>query len=288
MTMTFSLHENFGFGETANQIETSHVSPRKTDEGKKADTAPPRLFANKIRVPRFEKTISLPRLNELLAKSSNQFGATLIAGRSGTGKTALAADYASQYETVAWYSIESADCDWDVFSNYLTASLLGENYNQEKFSETLSLIDESKQRAISRYLTGIFFELGKRRPRETPMLIVLDDLHHIFDCDWFNDFFNLLLYSLLPNTHLLLLCRTKPALPLWRLRSKQVLNVIDEKLLALNFEETEKLYENFGLSKEKAQKAYRDSFGRVSKLMFMVSSDVTESPPSEKAASLNP
>jgi len=267
MTMTFSLQENFGFDKMAGQFETSRFSRRK-NKAKKTDL---HIFAEKIRVPEFGKTISLPRLNELLAKSSNQFGATLIAGRAGTGKTALAADFARQYKKVAWYSIESGDCDWSVFSTYMTTSLLGKDFDPDKFSVNLSPDNESRQRAISKYLTNIFAEIGEWH-QEYPTLIVLDDLHHIFDCEWFYDFFNLLLYSLLPNTHLLLLCRTKPALPLWRLRSKQVLNVIDEKLLALNFDETQELYENFGLSKENAQKAYRESFGRVSKLMYFVNS----------------
>lgn len=269
MTMSFPIQENFGFVETVNQLESVPVLSQKQAQIKEAEL---HICSKKIRVPEFEKSFRLPRLTDLLAKSANQFGATLITGRSGTGKTALAADFARRYETVAWYSIESADCDWSVFSAYLAAGLLGESFDRKKFSENLNSKNASQQTVISRYLTNIFLEIGERC-RQTPVLIVLDDLHHIFDCDWFSDFFNLLLYSLPSDAHLLLLCRSKPALPLWRLRSKQVLNVIDEKLLALNFDETEELYKNFGLSKENAGKAYRDSFGRISKLMNLAKTD---------------
>ena len=96
--------------------------------------------------------------------------------------------------------------------------------------------------------------------------MVLDDIHHIFDCEWFTDFFNTLLYSLTPDTHLLMLSRSQPPLPLWRLRSKQVLGVVDEKLLALTRQETEELLADYGLSKEETEKFYKESFGRISKL----------------------
>lgn len=282
MTMTFSLHENFGLTATQSQFEPSRGSSRKTGKIKEEAL---RIFAEKIRVPEFGKAIRLTRLIELLAKSSDQFGATLIAGRAGTGKTALAADFARQYKKVAWYSIESADCDWSVFSNYLSASLLGEDFDKDKFSENLGFNEKSGQRAISKYLTGVFSKIGEslQQQKETQMLIVLDDVHYIFDCDWFGDFFNLLLFSAPPNVHLLLLCRSKPALPLWRLRSKQILNVIDEKLLSLNFAETEAFYRNLGLSKESAQKAYRDSFGRISKLMRLANSDMVIDSKEKKA-----
>ncbi|MCA1640210.1 MAG: hypothetical protein LC768_18120, partial [Acidobacteria bacterium] len=74
--------------------------------------------------------------------------------------------------------------------------------------------------------------------------------------------------SLTPDTHLLMLSRSEPPLPLWRLRSKQVLGVIDEKLLALTCEETKDLYHKHGLSKDKAQRFYKKSFGRIPKLKF--------------------
>jgi ATP/maltotriose-dependent transcriptional regulator MalT len=78
-------------------------------------------------------------------------------------------------------------------------------------------------------------------------LIVLDDAHYLFDADWFGGFFSSLLYSLSPASHLLILSRGTPSLPLWRLRSKQVLGVVDEKLLAFDIEETQRLFEKFGL-----------------------------------------
>jgi ATP/maltotriose-dependent transcriptional regulator MalT len=262
MTMTFSLHENIEFIEAAKQFD---VNPSLMPKSGKAKQENIHLFAEKLKVPEFKKNLSRPRLNELLAKSSNQFGATLICGRAGTGKTALAADFAREYKNVAWLSVDSADSDWNIFSSYLAASVF-DNGIRHKNLLAKDADADSTQTSISNFFGDLFAQIAGSYT-DAPLLIVLDDIHHVFDADWFDDFFNLLLYSLVPNAHLLLLCRSKPSYPLWRLRSKQVLNVIDEKLLALNVEETGELYKKYGLTEEKAKKAHRECFGRISKLM---------------------
>ena len=269
MTMTFSLHENIEFIETANQFDTNPSLLSKSGKAKRENI---HLFAEKLKVPDFKKNISRPRLNELLAKSSNQFGATLICGRAGTGKTALAADFASQYKNVVWFSVDSADADWDIFSNYLTWSVFDKCISHKTLFAKDAEADSS-QTKISNFFAKLFAQIAEKHGDE-PVLIVLDDIHHIFDAEWFDDFFNLLLYSLVPSAHLLLLCRSKPSYPLWRLRSKQILNVIDEKLLALNVEESCELYKKHNLTEENAKKAHRDSFGRISKLMVSINSEL--------------
>jgi ATP/maltotriose-dependent transcriptional regulator MalT len=99
-----------------------------------------------------------------------------------------------------------------------------------------------------------------------PLLVVLDDIHHVFDADWFPEFFVSLLHSLSPRIHLLLLSRSKPPQPLWRLRSKQVLGVIDEKLLAFNLEETGEFLRQHEISPALAERAHAETFGRLSTL----------------------
>ncbi len=101
---------------------------------------------------------------------------------------------------------------------------------------------------------------------------MLDDIHNVFDADWFAEFFTTLLYSLTPDIHLLMLTRSNPPLPLWRLRSKQVLGVVDEKLLAFNPQETRKLFKKYGLSEEQSLSAHRKSFGRISRLKALAES----------------
>jgi len=254
MTMTFSLHENLDFTGSENRIEINS-SPEIHFEDI-------HIFAEKLQIPQCKNSFERLRLIKLLEKNSEQFGATLITGRSGTGKTALASDFAQKYEQVAWYSIGATDCNWKVFSSHLQASF-NESCLTLKSNDNFNAMETE----IARFVESLFSRLsiiGKKKP----LLIVLDDVHHIFDCDWFNNFFSTLIYSLTPDTHLLMLSRSQPPLPLWRLRSKQVLGVVEEKLLALTCEEIEDLYNEHGLSKEEAEKFYKESFGRISKLNF--------------------
>jgi hypothetical protein len=121
MTMTFSLHENFDFRDLETGYEVSPASTGNTS----GFSEEIHLFAEKLCVPKLHKQIERPRLAEVLRKSSAQFGATLITGRAGTGKTSLAAQFAEQYEKTVWLSIDAADTDWKIFSAYFSAGLSG-------------------------------------------------------------------------------------------------------------------------------------------------------------------
>lgn len=260
MTMLYSFHENIEFGEEETHFEFIPASTKKS----KVKRSEIHLFTDKLRVPVFEQQILRPRLNELLAKSLSQFGATLITGRAGTGKTALAADFARQYQKVSWYSIDSSESDWEIFSQYFTAS-----FNEKNLSSKLpeiSTADSEKNLEEIAYFTEVLMSEISELSNDEPHLIVLDDLHHLFDSDWFTTFFTSLVFSLSPNTHLLMMCRGTPCNPLWRLRSKQVLGVIDEKVLNFNSMEAHELLSSKGFKPEIAKDIYDESFGRILKI----------------------
>ena len=251
MTFNLSFHENFSFetnSESVNNLAaySEGASPVNASEF--------HLCAEKLRLPTFNDYLPRPRLNDLLAKSLNQIGATLITGRAGTGKTALAADFAKNYDRVAWFCVEATDTDWKTFSRYMTAS-----FNEPRL-DSAELGEETEQ-----FIENLFTRLAVLNNAE-PCLLVFDDIHHVFDTEWFPGFFKTLLYSLTPETHLILLSRSNPAFPLWRLRSKQVLGTIDEKLLAFNESETKELLLKYGVSDEKVRATQKKSFGRVSKI----------------------
>ncbi len=261
MAMLYSFHENLEINDAETQFEVVS-SQHKTQSGRKAEL---HLFTEKLDVPKFENQISRPRLNQMLLKSSRQFGATLILGRAGSGKTVLAAEFAKQYKKVAWYSIESADNSWEVFSKYFAKSFNEPLLDCKKLADYESKAEISEAE-ISHFVESLLLRLSIADEKE-PRLIVLDNAHYVFDSEWFTDFFNTLVYSLSPNTHFLILSRCQPPLPLWRLRSKQALGVIDEKLLAFNFDETLSFTKKFGFSEEKIKSVYKKSFGRISKLI---------------------
>lgn len=253
--MTFSIHEHIDLADTAQYSDTTKS---KSNNSPVSDERI-HLFAEKICIPKVKKHLSRPRLTRLLEKSSEQFGATLITGRAETGKTVVAADFAEKYERVAWYRIESAETDWNLFARYFS----------EIFGEQIAKTPESNGE-VSVFVENLLSNVSQRS--ETPLLIVLDDIHNVFDADWFADFFVSLLFSLTPQTHLLMLSRLKPPQPLWRLRSKQVLGVIDEKLLSFNIEETKELFKQRNISEKLVSKAQNESFGRISRLKHFIES----------------
>lgn len=227
------------------------------------------LLHEKLQMPGSRGLIARPRLDEFLGRSIAQFPATLVSGRAGTGKTAMAASFARAHGRVAWYSVESSDAEWNVFAQYFAACVFRAVGSKAEARSALPADVDESQSSIATFLIGVFAETETSLIHE-PLLIVLDGIHHLFDAPWFGEFFSLLLSSLPENTHLLLLCRSKPPSPLWRLRSKQQLNVIDEKVLAFDLAETVELTRRRGLKRSEAERAHSETFGRISKLIEFV------------------
>lgn len=224
-----------------------------------------RLIADKTQLPPVAAGISRPRLLNLLSKSLHQFGAAIVSGRSGTGKTSLVAEFARKnYECAAWYKVESADEDWAFFSSYLITSLNKQCGIWQKEELQKFVAENFNGNKISTESIAAWMALAAA---DKPLLVVLDDAHCVYDAEWFSPFFQTLLPLLSPNVHLLLLARSLPPLPLWRMRSKQVLGVIDENLLAFTPEETAALFKLHGLSDKNAQEAHKQAYGRAAKLL---------------------
>lgn len=234
----------------------AETTPNSTPSTPKRATSELPFIYQKICVPAFNDLIERPRIADFLERSTEQFRANLISGRAATGKTYAAADLAARYGQVAWYSVDSTDINWQVFSNYLTAAIAP----KVKFTG-----DDNNVGDIASYLNALFAAAAKS-VKKGNLLIVLDDLQHVFDASWFPEFFQLLLSSTLPNTHVLMLCRSKPPLPLWRMRSKHMLNVVDEKMLAFDEEETADLCRKFGLPENVSHRVPANAFGRAGKV----------------------
>lgn len=234
-----------------------------------------KILAEKICVPQVSEeetsiVVRRPRLFAHLEKSLAHFSATLLTGRTGTGKTALAAEFArhvAQKEDasrVAWYKTETTDGEWKVFLSYFAESLLAAAANdcealRPNHIDAPVFVDKE---SVTDALAAQFAALDE----EKPLLIVLDDLHSVFDADWFAEFFNALLSLPAPNVRLLMLARSQPSFPLWRLRSKHALDVMDEKLLAFTPEETVEFFRNYSLSQNAAQFAHKSAYGRIAKI----------------------
>jgi LuxR family maltose regulon positive regulatory protein len=259
MMMSFLLHESpggieltgTGGGETANE--------RKRRTSRQSDAA---MVEEKFRLPEVVGHFERPRLLDLLDRSIDHYGATLLTGRAGTGKTTLAATFAARFENKAWLSIAPSDTDWREFSVSFAAALMGTV--KARRSPHIKRIPYQSQAA--EFLSRCF-RTRLRSNGKGPLLIILDDIHHLFDAPWFADFFRQLIVSLDSRTRLVMLCRGNPSAPLWRWRSKQMLNVIDESVLNFTEKEAHELCGLFGMSETASNAAYRQSFGQARKLL---------------------
>ena len=251
--MSFLLHDSLSDIES-----TELTTSRGLNLDKTSASASPKItiIEEKFRLPAVGPILSRARLLELLNRSIGQYGATLVSGRAGTGKTTLAAEFAGNQEKASWYTIEPADADWREFSTAFLACMFDK---QRPNSSTFG--SEPNESAASGLLSYAFARLARQRVR--PRLIVLDNVHHLFDADWFSVFFRQLVISLDENARLLMLCRSRPNAPLWRLRSKQMLNVIDETMLELTEQEAIEIARSQGVSDETALSALKRSYGRV-------------------------
>lgn len=233
-----------------------------------------KIIADKIRVPQAEeqaaRAVRRPRLFAHLEKSLAHFSATFLTGRTGTGKTALASDFARRnlesedYAAVAWYKADATDGEWTTFLSYFTESLktCGIGFAKPKSKKTPAQISDGENESVTVALDNLFAALDCKKP----LLIVLDNLHSVFDAEWFAEFFNALLSLPAANARVLMLARTPPPFPLWRFRSKHALDVLDEKLLAFTAEETVELFENYKLPQTTARTAHKIAYGKIAKL----------------------
>ena len=220
-----------------------------------------RLIQEKIVVPDELPRVSRPRLLTLLQENLTSYNATIINGRAGSGKTILATDFVRHARrAVSWYKVDAADSDFRVFLEYLLASVRPHR----------PFIDEGRLLRSAEAMTsdnaGMLAEALVHQLSETqaePLLIVIEDLHLVYDADWVVPFFRRLLPLLPADLHLLITCRSMPPAPLWRLRSKQMLRVLEEAEMAFTFDEAVSLFNTYGLGEEHARVALRYTNGRA-------------------------
>lgn len=218
------------------------------------------VIPEKITPPVELPRVARERLLATLAESLEDCNSTIIQGRAGTGKTMLATDFARRtHRRVAWYKLDAPDTELPVFLRHLCAGIavarpgFGEKI-MERVGAHIGLDD------VPLVVEYVIYELLES---SEPLLIVIDDLHLVYDAEWIVPFFRRLLPLLPPEIHVMLMGRSLPPTPLWRMRSKQTLCVVDESALAFTLEESRQLFASYGLSAERAEVALVETRGRA-------------------------
>jgi len=228
------------------------------------------LVVEKISRPSELPRVSRPRLLDVLHQGFNSRASTILIGRAGTGKTALALDFSLKCgRRAAWYKVDAPEAEMRVFFQYLAASL--REAVPDFGSQTLNqMVVDAKPDQVPRLAEAFVYELSEGECE--PLLVVIDDLHLVCDADWVVPFFQRVLPLLPSHVHVLITSRTMPPAPLWRLRSKQMLLVIDEDTLAFTGVEAAELFESYGLSREQASIAVDHTHGRAAALASFAAS----------------
>src|SRR5215208_1653433 len=221
------------------------------------------VIPEKITPPAELPRVSRERLLRTLGESMEGCNSTIVAGRAGTGKTMLANDFARRSNRrVAWYKLDAPDSELSVFLRHLCASL---GRARPGFGEqTLARLGaDASVDDVPLAVEYIVYELLESNE---PVLVVIDDLHLVYDAEWMIPLFRRWLPLLPPEAHVMLLGRSLPPTPLWRMRSKQTLCVLEEETLAFTLAEAVRLYASYGLPAERAEAALRETRGRAATL----------------------
>ncbi|HLL16849.1 MAG TPA: AAA family ATPase [Pyrinomonadaceae bacterium] len=223
------------------------------------------LILDKITPPVELPRVSRRRLLDVLHESMACCTSTVIYGRTGTGKTMLAADFAGQSNRrVAWYKVDAPEVDRQAFLQYLVAAV--RNQHPGFGRKTLALLSSSGSMPDAALLAESFVYEMTMLEADEPLLIVIDDLHLLYDAEWIVPFFGRLLPLLPLEAHMILIGRTLPPAPLWRMRSKQTLRVIDEPAMTFTLAEAEELFDSYGLPSKPAAQALAETWGRAAAL----------------------
>ncbi|HUQ33140.1 MAG TPA: AAA family ATPase [Pyrinomonadaceae bacterium] len=231
------------------ELNTTSVSPS------------PHILYEKVTPPALPaRYLSRGRLLCAVTESLSCGSATIISGRAGTGKTSLAVEFSrSAGRVTAWYKVDAADGDLSVFFKYLVESIAGQRLG---FGEQMAVLGTESFGAEDVPLMVESF-VNELLQRDEPLLIVLDDLHLVYDEAWVAPFFRRLLPLLPREVHVMLIGRGLPPTPLWRMRSKQALRVIEESALAFTLREAEDWSDRYGLPSEAMLAAWAETKGRV-------------------------
>src|ERR1043165_9864360 len=221
-------------------------APAKMDGG--ASATPSFFLRTKLLPPRpAAQVLARPRLLERL-QNDLTLPLTLITANAGSGKTTLVADFLRQHEhPFVWYQLDHTDADAATFLGYLA---FGIQQRVPNFGETLLAYLQQSQELAQQPARAADVLLNEILERiEQPLIIVLDDYHHLGSDTQVHAVLDRLIAYLPEVIHLVIISRDTPPLTLARLRSQNAIAFISRDDLLFTSEETQELFRKvFGLA----------------------------------------
>ncbi|HEY8594395.1 MAG TPA: LuxR C-terminal-related transcriptional regulator [Devosiaceae bacterium] len=227
------------------------------------------LVATKLNLPVLRpRVVSRSRLRDLLDRGL-ETRLTLISAPAGFGKTTLLADWLAHAArpglTVAWLSLDERDNEPSAFWPHVVAALqVASTRGGASFRDLPSSLQPDQG-----FLAILVNQLAEG---ETPLILVLDDLH-LVDREDIHEQLGFLVEHLPPHVRVVVSTRADPGLPLARLRVRGDLTEIRSADLRFTAEEAATYLNDvmhLGLSAADAATLERKTEGWIAALQLAV------------------
>src|SRR5499426_2470352 len=234
-------------------IESRHrpevAQPVPSRPPAEATTLQPAFFLRtKLAPPRpAPALLPRPRLMERLAANLSRT-VTLVTANAGAGKTTLVADFVRAYAPrFVWYQLDHTDADPAVFLSYIAHGI--RQFVPDFGQATLAYLRQSPAEVGPRPEHAVDALINEALDYiDQPLVIVLDDYHHLGDAEAVHAAVDRLLAYQPDVLHTIIVSRDAPPLQLAKLRSQGALTIIDRNDLLFTDEETQALFNQvFGL-----------------------------------------
>lgn len=173
---------------------------------------------------------------------------TLVTANAGAGKTTLVSDFVRAHAPrFVWYQLDHTDADPAVFLSYVAHGI--RQFVPDFGQATLAYLRQSPAEVTQRPERAVDALLNEALDQiEQPLVIVLDDYHHLGADSAVHAAVDRLLAYQPDVLHIIIVSREAPPLQLAKLRSQGALAIIDRSDLLFTDEETQALFNQvFGL-----------------------------------------
>ena len=175
---------------------------------------------------------------------------TLISAPAGYGKTTLVETWIAGSQGAAWLSLDEADNDpirfWTYFFSALHHVESGPGRSSLSILRSSSLLQDSGSPTGLPQEEALTILLNELVELEVPLMMVLDDYHHIYD-EQIHRGVIFLVENMPPAFHLVLTTRADPPAPLPRWRSKGWMLELRQDDLRFNHQETAQFLETVSI-----------------------------------------